>query len=182
MLEKFMRWRELSNYNSLGAVIAGIKSSAVGRLQATRNLPTPDVGKHWLKLEILMSSSRSSRSSAAYRLAWENTDGERIPYLPLHLRDLASAEQENATFIGAERDGRVNWRKFEIMGEVVGLGDGKGEPTIEELLLEGRLEKDEKALFTRSQQVEPSADTGVLRRNPSSSSSDERSWRRTHDV
>ncbi|KAK3613576.1 hypothetical protein LTR56_027799 [Elasticomyces elasticus] len=67
---------------------------------------------------------------------------------------------------------RVNWRKFEIMGEVVvsmqrvqempyrGLGDGKDEPTIKELLLEGRLEKDEDALFTRSQQVEPSADTG----------------------
>ncbi|KAK3617464.1 hypothetical protein LTR56_025264 [Elasticomyces elasticus] len=58
------------------------------------------------------------------------------------------------------------------MGEVVvsmqrpqempyrGLGDGKGEPTIKELLLEGRLEKDEDALFTRSQQVEQLADTG----------------------
>ncbi|KAK3085210.1 hypothetical protein LTR53_020043, partial [Teratosphaeriaceae sp. CCFEE 6253] len=84
-----------------------------------------------------------------------NTNGERIPYLPLHLRDLASAEQGNATFIGAERDGRVNWKKFEVMGEVVismqraqgmpykGLGGGKGEPQIKELLLEGKLVKDE---------------------------------------
>ncbi|KAK6430139.1 hypothetical protein LTR95_013711 [Oleoguttula sp. CCFEE 5521] len=60
---------------------------------------------------------------------------------------------------------RVNWRKFEILGEMVdtpyrGLVDGKGEPTIKELLLEGMPEKDEDALFTRSQQVEPSADTG----------------------
>ncbi|KAK3062755.1 hypothetical protein LTR53_019213, partial [Teratosphaeriaceae sp. CCFEE 6253] len=80
MLEKFMRiarkLREINNYNSLGAIIAGIKSSAVGRLQATRDLLPPEVGKDWLKLEILMSSSRSH---AAYRLAWENTNGERIP-------------------------------------------------------------------------------------------------------
>nr|OQO23214.1 hypothetical protein B0A51_14957 [Rachicladosporium sp. CCFEE 5018] len=41
-----------------------------------------------------------------------------------------------------------------------GLVDGKGEPTIKELLLKGMPEKDEDALFTRSQQVEPSADTG----------------------
>ncbi|KAK3115050.1 hypothetical protein LTR53_006008 [Teratosphaeriaceae sp. CCFEE 6253] len=141
----------------------------LGGCRPRGTLLPPNVGKHWLELEILMSSSRSH---AAHRLAWENTDGERIPYLPLHLRDLASAEQGNATFIGAERDGRVNWRKFEIMGRVVvsmqraqkmpyrGLGDGKGEPTIKELLLEGRLEKDEDVLFTRSQLVEPSADTG----------------------
>ncbi|KAK5683060.1 hypothetical protein LTS10_004590 [Elasticomyces elasticus] len=157
MLGKFMRWRELNNHNSLGAVIAGIKSSAVGRLQATRNLLPPDVGKDWLKLEILMSSSRSP---AAYRLAWENTDGERIPYLPLHLRDLASTEQGNATFIGAERDGPSQLEKVRDYGGGGGLGDGIGEPTIKELLLEGRPEKDEDTLFTRSQQVEPSADTG----------------------
>ncbi|KAK3614344.1 hypothetical protein LTR56_027314 [Elasticomyces elasticus] len=147
-----MRWRELNNYISLGAVIAGIKSPAVGRLHATRDLLPPDVGIDWLKLEILMSSSRSH---AAYRLAWDNTDGERIAYLPLHLRGLASAEQGNATFIGAERDGP---RQLEMPYR--GLGDGKGEPTIKELLLEGRPEKDEDTLFTRNQQVEPSADTG----------------------
>ncbi|TKA37794.1 hypothetical protein B0A54_09796 [Friedmanniomyces endolithicus] len=173
MLEKFMKvarkLRELNNYNGLGAIIAGIKSSAVGRLTATRDLLPQDVGKDWLKLEILMSSSRSH---AAYRLAWENTNGERIPYLPLHLRDLASAEQGNATFIGAERDGRVNWKKFEIMGEVVvsmqraqgmpykGLGGSRGELQIKELVLEGKLEKDEDILFARSQQLEASPGAG----------------------
>ncbi|TKA39847.1 hypothetical protein B0A54_10197 [Friedmanniomyces endolithicus] len=173
MLEKFMKvarkLRELNNYNGLGAIIAGIKSSAVGRLVATRYLLPQDVGKDWLKLEILMSSSRSH---AAYRLAWENTNGERIPYLPLHLRDLASAEQGNATFVGAERDGRVNWKKFEIMGEVVvsmqraqgmpykGLGGSRGELQIKELVLEGKLEKDEDILFARSQQLEASPGAG----------------------
>jgi hypothetical protein len=193
MLEKFMRiarkLREMNNYNALGAIIAGIKSSAVGRLVATRDLVSPEIGRDWMKLEILMSSSRSH---AAYRLAWENTSSERIPYLPLHLRDLASAEQGNATFIGDERDGRINWKKFEIMGEVVvsmqraqgmpyrGLGGGKGEVQVKELILDVKLEKDEdvsacltsslvailvltrcvQTLFARSQQIEPSAGAG----------------------
>jgi len=156
MLEKFMRvarkLRELNNYNALGAIIAGIRSSAVGRLPATRELITPEQGKDWLKLEALMSSSRSH---AAYRLAWENTSSERIPYLPLHLRDLASAEQGNPTFIGDEKNGRVNWKKFEIMGEVVvsmqraqgmpyrNLVIGRVETLIKDLILGVKLEMDE---------------------------------------
>ena len=42
MLEKFMRvarkLREMNNYNALGAIVAGIRSSAVYRLTATREL------------------------------------------------------------------------------------------------------------------------------------------------
>lgn len=155
MLEKFMRvarkLRELNNYNSLGAIIAGVKSSEVYRLAATRELIPPSIGKDWLKLEILMAPSRSH---SAYRLAWENSSSERIPYLPLHRRDLVSAEQGNKTFAGDEKEGRVNWKKFEIMGEVIvslqraqgmpyrGLGGGKGEKDIKELVLDVKLEKD----------------------------------------
>ena len=69
-----------------------------------------------MKLEILMAPSRSH---FAYRLAWENTNSERIPYLPLLRRDLVSAREGNRTFVGEEKDGRINWKKFEIMGEVI---------------------------------------------------------------
>ncbi|KAK5119278.1 hypothetical protein LTR85_007634 [Meristemomyces frigidus] len=173
MLEKFMRiarkLRELNNYNSLGAVIAGINSSYVQRLAATRELIPQNVGRDWARLEILMGPSRSH---APYRMAWENTSTERIPYLPLHRRDLVSAEQANATFIGDEKDGRVNWKKFEIMGEVVvsmqraqgmpykGLGGSRGEARVRELVLDVILEKDEEALHERSVQLEPSAGSG----------------------
>lgn len=64
---------------------------------------------------ILMSTSRSH---SAYRLAWDNSFSERIPFLPLHRRDLVSAEEGNKTFIG-ENKSRINWKKFEVMGEVV---------------------------------------------------------------
>ena len=158
MLEKFMRiarkLRELNNYNALGAVIAGIKSTSVHRLAATRDLIPPNVAKDWMKLEILMSPTRSH---FAYRLAWENSSSERIPYMPLHRRDLVSAEEGNKTFIGDEKDGKINWKKFEIMGEVIvgmqkaqgmpykslGSGGGRGIEQLKELVLDVKMCKDE---------------------------------------
>lgn len=68
-----------------------------------------------MRLLILMGTQKSH---FAYRLAWENSFGERIPFLPLHRRDLVSAEEGNKTFIGDNKD-RINWKKFEIMGDVV---------------------------------------------------------------
>lgn len=120
MLEKLMhvarKLRELNNYNSLGAFLAGINSSSIHRLAATRELLAPETVKDWMKLDILMSSPRSH---SAYRLAWDNSSGERIPYIPLIRRDLVGALQGNKTFIGNEEEGRINWRKFEVMGEVI---------------------------------------------------------------
>ena len=68
-----------------------------------------------MRLEILMGTQKSH---FAYRLAWSNTFTERIPFLPLHSRDLASAEEGNSTYIG-EGCNRINWKKFEVIGEVV---------------------------------------------------------------
>jgi hypothetical protein len=79
----------MNNYNALGAVLAGIRGSSVHRLAATKELMPPMITKDFLKLEILMGTQKSH---FAYRLAWENSSAERIPYLPLHRRDLVSAE------------------------------------------------------------------------------------------
>lgn len=154
MLEKIMRvareLRKLNNYNGLGAVLAGLNASPVHRLGATRELVPRDAVKDYMKLEILMGSAKSH---FAYRLAWENTPGERIPYLPLHRRDLVSAAEGNRTFVGVDSDGemearwlegaaegsgagrerwgevRINWRKFEILGEGVwGVQRAQGVP------------------------------------------------------
>ncbi|KAL8753942.1 MAG: hypothetical protein Q9199_004683, partial [Rusavskia elegans] len=118
-LEKCMaiawRLRQLNNYNSLGAVVAGINGTAVHRLYQTRELVPHHVQKQFMRLEILMGTQKSH---FAYRLAWSNTSTERIPFLPLHSRDLASAEEGNPTYIGKGCN-RINWGKFEVMGEVV---------------------------------------------------------------
>jgi hypothetical protein len=164
MLEKWMKvarqLRKLNNYNSLGAVLAGVKGTAVHRLISTRDMVPQPINHDFLKLDILMGPQKSH---FAYRLAWDNSSGERIPYIPLHRRDLVSASEGNSTFIGDKsnkaptalphpgtsvfpgvaqpRDSReappggvtgkerINWRKFEIMGEViVGVQRAQGTP------------------------------------------------------
>ncbi|KAL3415234.1 ras guanine nucleotide exchange factor domain-containing protein [Aspergillus fumigatus] len=162
-LEKFMniaqKLRRLNNYNSLGALIAGINGTPVHRLSQTRDLVPVQVQKDFMRLVILMGTQKSH---FAYRLAWDNSFSERIPFLPLHRRDLVSAEEGNKTFVGDNRS-RINWKKFEVMGEVV-LGIQRSQKTpyahihryddVQRLILDIKLSGDE--------EVEPSTgiDTG----------------------
>lgn len=119
MLEKFMtvalKLRQLNNYNGLAAVLAGINGTAVHRLAQTRALVPADVQKRFARLVLLMGSQKSH---FAYRLAWENSPLPRIPFIPLHRRDLVSAEEGSRTFVGAGGD-RINWKKFEVLSEVI---------------------------------------------------------------
>ncbi|KAJ5121907.1 hypothetical protein N7526_008844 [Penicillium atrosanguineum] len=164
-MEKFMgiavKLRRQNNYNGLGAVIAAINGTPVHRLTQTRELIPVQTQKEFMRLVILMSTQRSH---FAYRLAWENSFSERIPFLPLHRRDLVSAEEGNKTFVG-ENKSRINWKKFEVMGEVV-LGIQRSQKTphpqaqkfedVERLILDSKLSGDEEDLYARSLQVEPS--------------------------
>ncbi|KUJ18233.1 ras GEF [Mollisia scopiformis] len=119
MLEKFMtialKLRQLNNYNGLAAVLAGINGSAIHRLSQTRALVPQDVQKRFARLVILMGTQKSH---FAYRLAWENSSLPRIPFIPLHRRDLVSAEEGSRTFVGANGE-RINWKKFEVLSEVI---------------------------------------------------------------
>jgi hypothetical protein len=119
MLEKFMnialKLRQLNNYNGLAAVLAGINSSAVHRLAQTRALVPADTQKRFARLVLLMGTQKSH---FAYRLAWENSSLPRVPFIPLHRRDLVSAEEGSRTFVGANGD-RINWKKFEVLAEVL---------------------------------------------------------------
>ncbi|MCJ1433152.1 hypothetical protein MMC27_002511 [Xylographa pallens] len=149
----------MNNYNSLGAVIAGINGTAVHRLAQTRELVSQQAQKEFMRLEILMGTQKSH---FAYRLAWDNTTIERIPFLPLHRRDLVSAEEGNRTFVGPNLE-RINWRKFEIMGDViVGIQRSQGTPyptitrnlDMQRLILDGKFSKDDDELYERSIQLE----------------------------
>lgn len=119
MLEKFMlvslKLRQMNNYNGLAAVLAGLGSTAIHRLAQTWNAVSIDVRKRYARLTILMGTQKSH---FAYRLAWENSPLPRIPFIPLHRRDLVSAEEGSKTFVGSKGD-RINWKKFEVLGEVL---------------------------------------------------------------
>lgn len=105
-----------------------------------------------MRLVILMGTQKSH---FAYRLAWDNSFAERIPFLPLHRRDLVSAEEGNKTFVGDMKT-RINWRKFEVMGEVV-LGIQRSQKTpyphlarfdeVTRLILDIKLSGDDEVCF-----------------------------------
>lgn len=146
--------RYLNNYNSLGAVIAGINGTAVHRLAQTRELVPPQAQKQFMRLEILMGTQKSH---FAYRLAYGNTTTQRIPFLPLHRRDLVLAEQGNRTYIRDEDNERINWKKFEVMGDVI-IGIRKSQEVpypninrneeVQRLVLDGRFCKDDDVCFS----------------------------------
>ncbi|KAI9049885.1 hypothetical protein LZ554_006033 [Drepanopeziza brunnea f. sp. 'monogermtubi'] len=166
LLEKFMKialkLRQLNNYNGLAAVLAGINGSSIHRLTQTRNLVPADVQKRFARLVILMGTQKSH---FAYRLAWENSPLPRIPFIPLHRRDLVSAEQGSRTFVGANGD-RINWKKFEILSEVIlpimksqalpypNLSRHEG---ARELILDCRISLDDEEVYQRSLQLESSS-------------------------
>jgi GTPase SAR1 family protein len=163
MLEKFMnialKLRQLNNYNGLAAVLAGINGTAVHRLAQTRALVSPEVHKRFARLGLLMGTQKSY---FAYRLAWENSPLPRIPFIPLHRRDLVSAEEGSMTLVGPQSD-RINWKKFEILGEVLlpimksqstPYKDLSRNDTAREIILDCLMPTDEEEIYQRSVQVE----------------------------
>ncbi|CZT08758.1 related to aimless RasGEF (aleA) [Rhynchosporium graminicola] len=168
MLEKFMtialKLRQLNNYNGLAAVLAGINGSAIHRLTQTRNLVPADVQKRFAQLVILMGTQKSH---STYRLAWENSSLPRIPFIPLHRRDLVSAEQGSRTFVGSNNE-RINWKKFEILAEVilpimkshvVPYPNLSKHESSRELILDCKMNVDDEESYQRSLQLESSSGT-----------------------
>ncbi|RYP26103.1 hypothetical protein DL766_006838 [Monosporascus sp. MC13-8B] len=168
ILEKFMnialKLRLLNNYNGLAAVLAGINGTAVHRLSQTRALVPTDVQKRFARLVLLMGTQKSH---FAYRLAWENSPLPRIPFIPLHRRDLVSAEEGGQTLVGQDGD-RINWKKFEILGEVLlPIMKSQGAPypnlskhdTARELILDCLMPTDDEEIYQRSVQVESTTGT-----------------------
>ncbi len=163
-MQKFMaialRLRQLKNYNGLAAVLAGINCTAIHRLAQTRALVDTDIQKRFAQLVLLMSTQKSH---FAYRLAWENSPPPRIPFIPLLRRDLVSAEEGSRTFVGLQND-RVNWKKFEVLGDVllpIMKSQGTPYPSLRQsldardLILDCHMSMDEEELYQRSLQVEP---------------------------
>lgn len=158
-LEKFMivahKLRKLNNYNGLGAIVAGLQNANIARLHATMQGVRPEHWKNYQSAEKLMLQTKSS---FAYRLAWENSPLPRIPYMALHRKDLTAAEEGNKTFVGPNGD-RINWKKFEILGEILlPIMKSQGAPypnlhrqneSCRDLILNCRMELDEDVRLLR---------------------------------
>ncbi|GAK66954.1 Ras GEF [Moesziomyces antarcticus] len=169
MLEKFFNiasiLRHDNNYGSLNSVLGGLSKTAVHRLKHTRELlKGKAVNKAYQSLVRLMSNERSS---AAYRLALENSDGPTIPYVGVHLQDILSISDGNPSKRAA--DGMIHWRKFSLMDEAVMAVARcqqydryiKPNAAVEKLIVDVPVMDDE-ALYERSLMVEPRASAGPV--------------------
>ncbi|GAC94735.1 guanyl-nucleotide exchange factor [Pseudozyma hubeiensis SY62] len=167
MLEKFFNiasiLRHDNNYGSLNSVLGGLSKTAVHRLRQTRELlKGKAVNKAYQSLVRLMSNERSS---AAYRLALENSDGPTIPYVGVHLQDIISISDGNPSKRAS--DGMIHWRKFSLMDEAVMAVAKcqqydryiKPNPPVERLIVDVPVMDDE-GMYERSLAVEPRSGGG----------------------
>ncbi|ORX55209.1 ras GEF [Hesseltinella vesiculosa] len=119
LLEKFMmiavELRDLNNYNTLMALLAGINNASILRLKHTQAaIEKRKIFKRFQSLERLMSSDRSF---ASYRLALKaSSRSPHIPYFGIHSQDLIALAEANKDF---KKDSSINWEKFRLMGECI---------------------------------------------------------------
>lgn len=139
--------RQMKNYNGIGAFVAGLSNTSIARLQQTKALIDQTVAKNFMSLEILMGTGKGY---FAYRLAWDNTTGSKIPFLPLHRHDLVVAEESNPTFANADKT-QINWSKFDVMGrslwdiyksQTAGFPNLSRNLTVQALIMQGRVGED----------------------------------------
>ena len=127
-------------------MLAGINNTCIHRLAQTREGVNQQTQKKFMRLELLMNSHRSNFS---YRLALENTSTERIPFIPLHRRDLVTTDEGNKTFLENQK---INWNKFQLMGDILMVivesqrnpyRDLRGNIMIEKMILEATISTNE---------------------------------------
>ncbi|XP_075774077.1 LOW QUALITY PROTEIN: RAS guanyl-releasing protein 4 [Pelodiscus sinensis] len=82
--------RQLQNFNTLMAVLGGLCHSAIARLRDTHALLLPEVAKTLAEMTELLSSSCNY---SAYRRAYGECSGFKIPIVGVHLKDLVSLHE-----------------------------------------------------------------------------------------
>eukprot|EP01132_Coremiostelium_polycephalum_P005608 gene5608-6979_t len=102
MMARFMKIAEhlknMNNYNSLMAIIAGLNFSSVYRLKYTRDEVSAQTLRSYMELEKIMNSEGSFKN---YRQRLHSTSPPCLPYLGVHLTDLTFME-ENPDYIPHE--------------------------------------------------------------------------------
>uniref|UniRef100_A0A8C0G768 RAS guanyl releasing protein 4 n=1 Tax=Chelonoidis abingdonii TaxID=106734 RepID=A0A8C0G768_CHEAB len=85
-----VRLRQLQNFNTLMAVLGGLCHSAISRLKDTHALLPQEVTKTLAEMTELLSSCCNY---SAYRRAYSECSGFKIPIVGVHLKDLVSLHE-----------------------------------------------------------------------------------------
>uniref|UniRef100_A0A8C2C8Z9 RAS guanyl releasing protein 3 (calcium and DAG-regulated) n=1 Tax=Cyprinus carpio TaxID=7962 RepID=A0A8C2C8Z9_CYPCA len=97
----------LQNFNTLMAVVGGLSHSSISRLKETHSHLSPEVTKIWNEMTELVSSKGNY---CAYRKAFSESEGFKIPILGVHLKDLIAV---HVVFPDWVEDGKVNIVKMQ---------------------------------------------------------------------
>uniref|UniRef100_A0A8C1JG12 RAS guanyl releasing protein 3 (calcium and DAG-regulated) n=1 Tax=Cyprinus carpio TaxID=7962 RepID=A0A8C1JG12_CYPCA len=97
----------LQNFNTLMAVVGGLSHSSISRLKETHSHLSPEVTKIWNEMTELVSSKGNY---CAYRKAFSESEGFKIPILGVHLKDLIAV---HVVFPDLVEDGKVNIVKMQ---------------------------------------------------------------------
>ncbi|KAK6825722.1 ras guanine nucleotide exchange factor domain-containing protein [Apiospora arundinis] len=148
MLEKFMsialKLRQLNNYNGLAAVLAGINGTAIHPIRATGAVDG-DAEK-----SLCLSTGLGKLALTPH------------PFYAPASKGSGFAEEGSMTFVGPEGD-RINWKKFEVLGEVcLPIMKSQGTPypnltkhdVARELILDCLMPIDDEDIYQRSVTVE----------------------------
>uniref|UniRef100_A0A674IDT2 RAS guanyl releasing protein 4 n=1 Tax=Terrapene triunguis TaxID=2587831 RepID=A0A674IDT2_9SAUR len=98
--------RQLQNFNTLMAVVGGLCHSAISRLKDTHALLPQEVTKTLAEMTELLSSCCNY---SAYRRAYSECTGFKIPIVGVHLKDLVSLHEALPDRLG----GQLNLNKLQ---------------------------------------------------------------------
>uniref|UniRef100_A0A8C9S730 RAS guanyl releasing protein 3 (calcium and DAG-regulated) n=1 Tax=Scleropages formosus TaxID=113540 RepID=A0A8C9S730_SCLFO len=98
---------QLQNFNTLMAVVGGLSHSSISRLKETHLHLAPEVTKIWNEMTELVSSNGNY---CAYRKAFTDCEGFKIPILGVHLKDLIAV---HVVFPDWLDEGKINLVKMQ---------------------------------------------------------------------
>uniref|UniRef100_A0A8C8FIM8 RAS guanyl releasing protein 3 (calcium and DAG-regulated) n=1 Tax=Oncorhynchus tshawytscha TaxID=74940 RepID=A0A8C8FIM8_ONCTS len=98
---------QLQNFNTLMAMVGGLSHSSISRLKETHSHLAPEVNKIWNEMTELVSSNGNY---CAYRKAFTDSEGFKVPILGVHLKDLIAV---HVVFPDWVNDDKVNIIKMQ---------------------------------------------------------------------
>ncbi|XP_051527010.1 rap guanine nucleotide exchange factor 5 isoform X2 [Myxocyprinus asiaticus] len=118
LLKKFIKiaahCKAQRNLNSSFAIIMGLNTAAVSRLNQTWEKVPGKFKKLFSELELLTDPSMNHK---AYRDAFKKMKPPKIPFMPLLLKDITFIHEGNKTF----HDNLVNFEKLHMIADTVRL-------------------------------------------------------------
>uniref|UniRef100_A0A8B9H5D0 Rap guanine nucleotide exchange factor (GEF) 5a n=1 Tax=Astyanax mexicanus TaxID=7994 RepID=A0A8B9H5D0_ASTMX len=159
LLKKFIKiaahCKAQRNLNSSFAIIMGLNTAAVSRLNLTWEKVPGKFKKLFSELELLTDPSLNHK---AYRDAFRKMKPPKIPFMPLLLKDITFIHEGNKTF----HDNLVNFEKLHMIADTVRLirhcqTDQTGGPDLRASVHYLHIIDNQQTLFELSHRLEPRA-------------------------